>query len=160
MSVLRSHAPALRSIGDHMGLESAAAIAKHPGVVAVYRITVHYFDGRAHDSVTTLKRMTTGEPSLETVYLRAFQHKALTHPITLERVEAFAVALSEVKFDRMGDQANLPEYASTDLWFIERAAGMFSHGVVIAPATAEGDYGRLVNAVKNGLPEAIKQVGM
>jgi hypothetical protein len=41
---------------------------------------------------------------------------------------------------------------------VERAAGTFIHSVVVAPDTAVDHHARLVNAVKNGLPEALRLV--
>jgi len=52
----------------------------------------------------------------------------------------------------------LPAYNLTDLWLIERAAGTFAHSVILAPELARDEYSKLVNAVKNGLPEALRVV--
>ncbi len=35
---------------------------------------------------------------------------------------------------------------------------MFLHSVIVAPDLARGEYGRLVNAVKHGLPAVLRQL--
>jgi hypothetical protein len=156
--IMRSHSPTLRAIADRLKLESVSKVALRPGVSVVYRITAHYFDARAQDSVATLCRMTIDRCFLELVYARAFSGKSITYPIPLNRYAAWTEAMSLLKFDHMDDQTNVPDYPTVDLWLIERAAGIFRHEVMLAPELATGDHGKLVNAVKNGLPEAIKRV--
>lgn len=158
MSIMRSHAPGLRMIADRLALASVSALAKRPGVVAVYRVTAQTFDGRLCDSVATFTRINGRDSVLEIAYLRAFDRKPLIYAIPTARCEVFAAALASLSFDRLPDQPNLPIYEAADLWLIERASGTFAHQVVVAPDSAADEYARLVNAINNGLPEAIKQV--
>lgn len=157
-SLLGFQAPLLRAIADQLGLKSIAEIAKLPGVAGVYRITVHYFDGRACNSVATVRATRTTGVSAEAVYQRALALKPITHRIDDARYEVFVQAVKSLRFDHMRDQPNLPAYNSTDLWMVERAAGTFYHSVILAPELAHDDYARLVNAVRNGLSEALRQV--
>jgi hypothetical protein len=157
-SILGFQAPLLRGVAQQLQLPSVSAIARQPTSHEVYRITVHYFNGRACNSVATLRRVSTGSIVLETAYQRALGNKALVHPIDSGRYAEFVKALKGIQFDHMGDQPNLPEYNSTDLWLVERAAGTFSHGVILAPELARDSHARLVNAVKNGLPEALRLI--
>lgn len=158
MGILRSHAPMLREIADKLKLESVGKLAQRPGVNVILRVAVRYFDGRARDSVSTLYRMTLERCFLETVYLNAFENKPLVHQILLSRYDALVEALATVKFDQLHDQADIPDYPSVDLWLVERAAGTFQHGVLLAPMLATDAHNQLVNAIKNGLPEAVRQV--
>jgi hypothetical protein len=157
-SILGFQAPLLRGIADQLGLKPISEIARKPDVTEVYRITVHYFDGRACNSVATLHATQTGEIVLEIAYEGALASKPITHEIDLTRWEDFVQAVKSLSFDRMRDQPNLPEYDSTDLWLVERAAGTFSHSVILAPEIALDAHGRLANAVRHGLPEALRQV--
>lgn len=160
-SILGFQAPLLRAIADQLGLKPVTEIARAPGVQEVYRITVQYFDGRACNSVATLRRQ-TGGVVIETAYQRALARKRITHTVNEERYREFAQAVKSLHFDRMRDQPNLPAYNTTDLWLFERAAGTFTHSVILAPELAPplttDTYGRLVNAVRNGLPEALRMV--
>lgn len=156
-SILGFQAPLLRAIADQLGLKPISEIARLPGVHEVYRITVQYFDGRACNSAATLRSSLTGVV-LETVYQRALARKPIAHGIDEARYEEFVQAVKSLRFDRMRDQPNLPDYNSTDLWLVERAAGTFYHNVILAPELARDAYGRLANAVKHGLPEALRQV--
>lgn len=155
--LLGYHLPALRGIAEALRLEPVAQIARQPGVQAVYRITVHYFDGRASNSVATLRRDVMGI-ALELQFQRALSGKPLLPPISPERYDTFVKALHGLGFDRLSDQPDLPMYNSTDVWLVERAAGSFAHSVIIAPELARDAYARLTNAIRNGLPEALRMV--
>lgn len=157
-SILGFQAPLLRAIADQLGLKAIGEIAKLPGVTGVYRITVQYFDGRAFNSVATVRASQTGEIVLEVVYQRLQALKPIAHRIDDARYEIFVQAVKSLRFDHMRDQPDLPDYNSTDLWLVERAAGTFYHSVILAPDLALDDYGRLVNAVRNGLSEALRIV--
>jgi hypothetical protein len=133
-------------------------MARRPGMQAVYRITIHYFDGRASNSVGTLYRTTADGVRLELRFQRALGGKPLSPPVSLVAYETFVKALQSIGFDHMDDQPNLPNYNMTDVWLIERAAGTFAHSVIVAPEFATDAHAWLVNAVKNGLPEALRIV--
>lgn len=158
-SLFNSHAPSLRAIADSMRLEPVSLLARRPGVQDVYRITVHYYDRRACDSVATLCKSITGGVTLDIVYRRALDHKPLTYRISDDRFRAFVAMIQRVRFDKLIDQPTLPVYDSTDLWMIERAAGTFSKSVILAPATVDREpYKLLIDAVRNNIPEALRQV--
>lgn len=157
-SILGFHSPLLRGIAEQLQLPSVRELARQPGSHEIYRITIHYFDGRACNSVSTLRRVPPGNFVLETAYQRALGNKSLAHTIERERYADFVKALNSLNFDHMGDQSNLPGYNSTDLWMVERAAGTFSHSVILAPDLARDSFARLANAVKNGLPEVLRMV--
>lgn len=156
--ILGFQAPLLRAVADGCALPSVSEIAWRAGVQDVYRITIHYFDGRACDSASTLCHSAAKGIVLETVYQRALLLKPLTHRIDAARYDTFVKAVMNLGFDHLYDQPNLPEYDATDLWLIERAAGTFSHSVILAPDLARDAYGRLANAVKHGLPEVLRIV--
>mgnify|MGYP003525698840 CR=1 FL=1 len=157
-SMLGFQPPLLRSVAAQLQLPLITELARQPGIDEIYRITIHYFDGRACNSVATLRASHATGILLETAYQRALNRQPLRHTIDELRYAEFVRALKSLSFDRMSDQPNLPAYNSTDLWMIERAAGTFSHGVILAPEIAREGYGRLANAVKHGLPEALRQV--
>ena len=157
-SILGFQAPLLRSIAAQLGLPTISEVAGKPGVREVYRFTVHYFDGRACNSVATLICSQTSDVKLENVYQRALNRKPITHSIEDTRYTEFVKAVKGLPFDKLPDQPNLPAYNSTDLWLIERAAGTFSHNVILAPELALDDFSKLANAVRNGLPEALRMV--
>lgn len=157
-SILGFQAPMLRAIADALRLPSVLEIAREPRVSEVYRITVQYFDGRYCNSVATLLAVHGAEPVLEVVYQRALARKPLTHPIDGARYAEFVQAVKGLRFDHMPDQADLPTYNSTDLWLVERAAGTFAHSVILAPEMARDTHSRLANAVRNGLPHALRTV--
>jgi hypothetical protein len=150
------HAPTLLAIAARCGLPTVAALARRPGMRGVYRVTVSYYDRRAKDSVTTLTQPGL-TPHLELVFDGAIG-KPLQHTFAPERLRAFADALFSVGFDTLKDAPNLPAPGKGDVWLIERAAGSFAHGILLAPDGATGPYARLVNAVRHGLPEALRRV--
>jgi hypothetical protein len=150
------HAPSLLAIAARCGLPSVGQLARQPGLQGVFRVTVSYHDQRARHTVTTLTRAAVGY-GLEIVFEGAVG-KPLYHPLDPDRFDAFARALVGVGFDRIKDAPDLPAPGKGDVWLIERAAGSFAHGLLLAPDRAEGVYMRLVNAVRHGLPEALRQV--
>lgn len=154
--VLGYQLPMLLRIAERIGLPTVAQMARRPGVQAVYRMTVRYHDGRACDSVATLCKTAANDMTFEVHFQNALEGKPLTPVIEPPRYEAFVQALQNIGFDRMGDQPNLP--SASDVWLVERAAGTFVHSVLVAPDAAKDQHARLVNAVKNGLPEALRMV--
>ena len=149
------HLPMLLRIAERIGLPTTAQMARRPGVQVVYRVTAHYHDGRACDSVATLLKSVADGITLEVHFQNALEGKPLTPEIPPSRYDDFVQALQNIGFDHMTDQPNLP---NADLWLVERAVGTFTHSVVVAPDSATDHYARLVNSVKNGLPEALRQV--
>ncbi len=157
-SLLGFQAPLLRAIADQLGLSPVTEVAQQPAVQEVYRITVLYYDGRYCNSVATLVDSQVSGATLEIVYQRALNNQPISHPIRDIRYVRFVKAVKGIPFDQMRDQPNLPAYNSTDLWLVERAAGTFSHSVILAPALARDRHNRLANAVKHGLPEALREL--
>jgi len=159
MSLLGYHVPMLRAIPDELGLVPVMEIVRRPGITDVYRITVHYYDRRACDSVATLIRTMAGGAVLETVYRRALDQKPLAHKLDDRRYRAFVTAIKTTGFDKLIDQTGLPAYDSTDVWMIERAAGSFNHSVVVAPESVQSaPHKALIDAVRSYLPEALRMV--
>lgn len=77
--------------------------------------------------------------------------------LTLDRLTALLLAWQRAGFDRLRDQPGLPLHG-VDLWLLERAAGTFVHSVIVAPQTAAGQHAALVAAVRERLPEALREV--
>lgn len=150
--------PILRGVSDQLGLERVTQMARRPGMQAVYRITVHYFDGRASDSAATLYRTTADGIRFEIRFQRALGGLPLSPLVSVTAYETLVRALQSLGFDHLTDQTNLPDYNVTDVWMIERGAGMFAHSVILAPELATGKHALLVNAIRNGLPEALRTV--
>jgi hypothetical protein len=148
----------LRVIADRTGAAPLQKVALQPGVQAAYRISVHYYDKRACDSVATLCRFTSEDMrTLEVRYVGAFHEKPLYHTIELDRYEAFLRGLQKIRFDHLTDQPGLPAHG-IDLWLVERAAGSYSKSIILSPKYAAGAYAVIVNAVKTHLPEALRAV--
>ena len=150
------HAPTLLAIAARCGLLTVAKLARTPGMQAVIRVTVSYHDRRARNAVTTVTRAISGI-RYEIVFDGAIGHP-LSHAFEQERYEALVRALLGIGFDHLKDAPDLPAPGKGDVWLIERGAGSFAHGLLLAPDRAEGVYSRLVNAVRHGLPEALRQV--
>ncbi len=156
--VVRTHLPLMRAVAEAVKLPSLEVIARQPGIVMAYRVTVRYHDSRACDSAATLTQRRMDAWSLEIGYRGAFDSKPIQYPITAARGMAFAAALTGHGFDRLLDAPDLPAYPSVDMMLIERAVGTFYHSMIVSMTTAAEPYTQLVNAVRNGLPEALKQV--
>jgi hypothetical protein len=155
--LLAPHAPTLRAIIESVGVAALADIIRQPGVSAVYRLTVYHHDGRARDTVSTLIHAPVSGSRLETVVRLMFGGKPLVYNVLPRRYEHFVNRLNAANFDQLGDQPSLPPYGA-DLWLLERAAGSFNKSLILAPDRAEGVYASLVAAVRDHLPEALREV--
>jgi hypothetical protein len=158
MSLYTAQAGRLREIAGRLNVPSIRVEARTPGIISIFRVTAHYHDGRARESVGTLVRSAADGWWASVVYRGGFGAKPIRTSIPQSRAETFARALSAVGFDRMSDAPNVPMYDVTDLWLVERAAGTFVHALVLAPEIATDDHARLVNAIRHGMPELIRVV--
>jgi hypothetical protein len=150
------HAALLRDIAEQMAQQPVRLLADRPGVRAVYRVTVRYDDRRALDAVTTVTR--DGAGAAFTVYYEGLHHlRPAAQPLPPERFTALAQAWQRAGFDRLHDQPGLP-LRSLDLWLLERAAGTFVHSVIVAPQTAVDGWAALVEAVRQHLPQALREI--
>lgn len=155
---MEHRADALRTIAARLILPPVRHITREPGVQAVYRVTIDYFDPSIPDSVATLiQRSNPAEMVLNIVYEGALSQKPLVHHLQTDRFQALTIALQTLHFDTLSDQPNIPFY-STDIWLIERAAGSFVKSLITAPSLAQPPHRDLVEAIRTHLPEAVRQI--
>ena len=154
---MEGYAHILRGIAEQLDCPPVKDIAAKPGMQAVYRVTVHYPDMRASDAVATLVYAGARNAVLETRYRGHFNNKPLRRHLGTPDYLAFSRAFTPTLFDRLPDQSDILFYGA-DLWLIERGAGSFVKGVIIAPQTATGAYAKLLDAVRTHLPEAVREI--
>jgi hypothetical protein len=154
---MENQAAILRAIAQHSGQPSLREIAANAGIQAVYRVSIHYHDRRARDSVATLTFSRIDGAQLMVVFLGALGHKPLTHPLAPSRYDAFVRGLQMMHFDNMTDQPDIPLH-SADLWMVERAAGGYGKSVILSPEVARGNHALLVDTIKQYLPAALRVV--
>ena len=65
--------------------------------------------------------------------------------------------MRQARFDRLSDQNGL-SFTDRSLWLIQRAAGAYSHGIVVAPDKPQLPWSSIVNAIDQYLPQAIREV--
>jgi hypothetical protein len=145
------------SIAERLGVLPLRQMALLPGTKGVYRITIHYETKASVDSVATLRCFGTEGVTLEVVYGGRFGHKPIIRRVTLQAYEGFVTALQNLRFDHMPDQDNIPFYG-VDGWLIERAAGGFLKRVTLSPQSASGVHAQLVDAVRQYLPDAVREI--
>lgn len=145
------------SVAERVGVPPLRQVALSPGTKGVYRLTVHYETKASADSIATLRRFGTDGVSLEVVYSGRFGNKPIIRRVTLQDYERFVSALQNLKFDQISDQDHIPFYGA-DAWLIERAAGGFWKRVTLAPSTTTGVHAQLVDAVRQYLPDAVREI--
>ncbi|PJF41099.1 MAG: hypothetical protein D6737_06625 [Chloroflexi bacterium] len=145
----------MRGIIDEAGAKPLRQVMMTPGAQAVYRLTVHYPDGRFVNSVATMVKARLKETRLWIVHVGRRGNKPLQYRIPEVRYEQFVRALHNAHFDKLKDHESLP-LAGTDFWLIERASGTFVKSLLIATSKAEGDYAALIHAIHHHLPEAVR----
>lgn len=147
----------LRECIEKVGVKPLKQVALQPGLTEVYRVTIHYLDARASDTVTTLKRLGKTETVLEVIYQGHFDHKPLVYYPPLERYEAFSRAMRSIAFDTLTDQPFLP-FFGIDICMVERGAGSFVKSVIFSPQRAQGVYLVLQDAIRSYLPESQREI--
>ena len=147
----------LRAVAEHLGLPPVKRLIRAPGVTAVIRVTAYYHDRRALDSVATLWHSRVEGNKLAISYRGAFGQKPILHPISDNRYEALAAALSQLHFNHLHDQPTMPLHG-LDFWMVERATGGFLRSVILAPDTAQAEHARLLEIIRDYLPEALRLV--
>lgn len=146
----------LRSLSAQTGCLPIKEVASQPGIRDVYRLSILYGTGRAHDSVATLARSLTRPPQLSVRFINADMRNVET-TLTAERADAFKQAIATLRLDKLTDQPGIPA-RGVDIWLVERAAGSFSKSVILAPELSEGVYRDLVRLFSEHLPEALQLV--
>ncbi len=146
----------LRAVAQRLDQPPVRQLARAPGVRAVYRVTAHYDDRRALDTVVTVRRDSAG--AALTVCYEGLSHlRPAARRLTQERCAALAAAWQRAGFDRLYDQPGVTR-RGLDLWLLERAAGTFVHSVIVAPQAAVDGWAALVEAVRLHLPEALREI--
>lgn len=154
---MEQFAPILRGIAEKIGLKPVKALMKQPVIKAVFRITLHYQDFRASDSVATLARSVDSEIPLAVNFHNRFNNKPIVRKLTLKAYNEFIHDFTQARFDKLRDQQNVSPYGK-DLCLVEHATGGFIHSVIFAPADIEGNYDTLYKAIKTHLPEGLREV--
>ncbi|MDX1993642.1 MAG: hypothetical protein SF029_14735 [bacterium] len=154
---MERYASVLREIAERASLKPVKEIALLPGMKAVYRVTLHYFDFRASDSVVTVCCGRSNDALSEAVYVGRFGNRPLTRTLGTRDYENFVRTIMSLSFDKLPDQQHIPVYGA-DVCMVERAAGTFVKGVIFAPQKAEGHYHTLFAAIKTYLPEALREM--
>ena len=157
--MLNRRADALRMVAERVKVDLLRQEIAKPGVNEALRVTVTYHDGRLPDIVATLRRGHGSQCMLVVVYDKPAKPLRYEFTIPLERYQAFLAALRVSQFDTLDDEPDMP-YSGIDLWMIERGSGSFFHDVVLSPASAKGHHRELVLAVRQHLPEAIRELAI
>lgn len=148
----------MRDIAANVGLPFLRDVAKKPGVKAAFRVSLHYGDMRARDSVCAVTMRTVQVNAvIEAYYVGRFNSKPITRGMPPPAFGGWVSALNAVKFDRMHDQDGIMPYG-VDLCMVERAAGGYEQGVIFVPSKADGAYAALLAAIRIYLPEVLREV--
>ncbi len=148
----------LRGIAERVGLPHLRDAANQPDVKALFRITFHYVNAALADSVATLtQRVGQENAALSLVYVGLFNHRPLLRNVSSTRATAFYTGLHSLHFDTLPDSLKMP-IVSANLWLVERAAGGFYHGVVLAPDHAQAAHAALAALIREHLPESLREV--
>ena len=155
MSLARRADP-IRLVAARLGQRELKQIGSDPGMSEALRVSIHYHDGRAPNSVATLQRGHSGNCRLQVVYDKAPRPVAFRFEVPLERYRSLLASLRQARFDSLDDEEDVP-FFGVDLWLVERVAGSFYHDVVLCPTTARGHHRELLLALREHLPQSIRQ---
>ena len=158
MELKRRTAP-LRLVAMRLNMPELEKVARQPGIVEAFRLTIQYHDGRHPDQIATLTRLQSGlSAHLEVHYRRANdQTLVLAHTVEVDRFQGLLTALRKLDFDRLDDPADMPWHGA-DLWLVERGAGTFHHDFMLAPDSATGVHAEVVRLIREKLREAVRAI--
>ncbi len=162
--LMRPQSAPLRFLAVRLDLPELVSVARQPGIVEAFRLTVQYHDARHPDQIATLvKHQQPGPARLTACYRRASDKPLwLDYEIDEIRFHGFGAALHKLNFDKLDDQPDIPWYGA-DLWLLERASGTFHHDVIIVPERARTanpslPHAEIVILVREKLREAVRAI--
>lgn len=147
----------LRGIAERLKLQTVRELAMLPDVRDVYRVTIHYPDMRAKDTIATLLRDSLNEVVLEVIHYGHFNNRPIRYDWNIKRYKSFMSAFRPASFDKLYDQTINPTY-SEDLCLIERGAGGFVKSVICVPQRVDGEYARIMTSIKEFMPEVVREI--
>lgn len=146
-------------VADDLGFENLDRVARRAGVMSVLQVTAYYFGRRVRHSVARVIEYQLGDVELLLVYEGFNRHQPLRLNVPKDRLEKLLWALRQAKFDTLSDQDGL-SFTDRSLWLIQRAAGTYSHGLIVSPDNPQMPWSSIVNAIDDYLPRAIREVPM
>ncbi len=160
-SLMRPRSAPLRLVAVRLDEPEMDILARQPGTIEVFRVTVQYHDGQYPDQVATLNRMRAADGGRLRVAYRRSNDKPLVFDIKVDarRYEALRAGLRQLGFDKLDDMPDIP-WTGADLWLVERASGTFHHDLIIPPDHATGPYARIVSLVRDNLKEAVRTINV
>lgn len=147
----------LYQVADDLGFDNLNQVARDAGVMSVLQVTAYYSGRRIRHSIARVIEYQLGEVEMQLVYEGFNRHKPLQLTVPKDRLEKLVRALRQAKFDTLRDQDGL-SFSDRCLWLIQRAAGAYSHGLIVAPDKPQLPWSSIVNAVDDYLPAAIREV--
>jgi hypothetical protein len=147
----------LYEVADNLGVPHIKDIAKQPGVISVLQITAYYPERKARHSVATLIERHQDNREMTIVYEGFFSHQPMTLSVSRDNLNNVLNALQRARFDKLYDPSTI-SYKDQILWLIQRASGIYTHGLIVSPDTPQMPYSLIVNAIDAYLPEAIREV--
>ena len=147
----------LYQLARDLDLPDLMSVARRAGVMSVLQISVFYAERRLRHSVARVIEDQLGEVQMNLVYEGQHRRRPRPFSVARDRFERLTLALRQARFDTLRDQPGI-SYADHSLWLIQRAAGGYSHGVIVAPSKPEPPYSSIVNAIDAYLPAAVREL--
>lgn len=147
----------LYEVADNLGVPHIKDIATQAGVIDVLRVTAYYPERKARHSVATLTERHQDNREMNIVHEGFYNHQPIMLNVSRDNLEKVLNVLQQARFDKLDDQ---PAVSYTDhiLWLIQRASGIYTHGMIVSPDTPQMPYSLIVNAIDAYLPETIREI--
>ena len=147
----------LYQLAGDLGMADLPSVTRAAGVMSVLQVSAYYVERRIRHSVARVIEYQLGEVRMQLIFEGVNRHRPLELTVSRDRFKSLAQTLNQAQFDKLDDQAGL-SYADRSLWLIQRAAGTYSHGIIVSPSKPELPYSSIVNAIDAYLPAAIREV--
>lgn len=147
----------LYHIAETLGVQHIKHIAKQADVINVLRITAYYPKREVRHSIATITERNRDRREMQIVYEGFNNHQPVKLSVERDDLNRVFDTLLQTRFDKLYDQPDV-SYNDHSLWLIQRASGIFTHGIIVSPDKPQLPYTSIVNAIDDFLPEAIREV--
>jgi hypothetical protein len=158
---LERHTGPFQFLADRLAPADLRALMNQAGNNEALRLSIVRPGQASPSSIATLIRRSGPVCPVEVVYDYGEKPYRYAFEVPLADYQALLLSLRRNQFEKLDDEEGLgAQQNKLELWRIERTAGHFYHDILLCPATAGGHHRELVLALRQRLPEAVRELNL